>query len=155
MTTTPNEVAGLIKRLRRQAKREVAYYDAIPQCVSFVGVEDTASWQAADMLERLSPTEATEPRVERVHPSLEICIQFDETGQHIRKWSRVPFVGGECLYSHPAALSASISNAEACSTCQGTGIDECPGYYEGQAECPHCEGTGTTEGRAGNDLLGQ
>jgi hypothetical protein len=42
---------------------------------------------------------------------LEICIQFDETGQHIRKWSRVPFVGGECLYAHPAALSSSISNA--------------------------------------------
>lgn len=36
------------------------------------------------------------------YPSLELCVQFTDDGQHIRKWSRLPFDGGECLYSHPA-----------------------------------------------------
>ena len=29
-------------------------------------------------------------------------VEFSDDGQHIRKWSRLPFDGGECLYSHPA-----------------------------------------------------
>lgn len=36
------------------------------------------------------------------HPSLEICVQWSDDGQHIRKWSRLPFESGQCLYSHPA-----------------------------------------------------
>ncbi len=80
--------------------------------------------------------EATEPLVERVKS----LVLFHRSGGHEGDGSDVN------LDAIDAALSSSISNAEACSTCQGTGIDECPGYYEGQAECPHCEGTGTTEG---------
>lgn len=41
-----------------------------------------------------------------MHPSLELCVQFSDDGKHIRKWSRVPFEGGECLYSHPASDNA-------------------------------------------------
>lgn len=39
----------------------------------------------------------------RCAPSLELCVQFSDDGQHIRKWSRLPFDGCERLYSHPAA----------------------------------------------------
>ncbi|WP_157092809.1 hypothetical protein [Sphingomonas hankookensis] len=41
-----------------------------------------------------------------VFPSLELCVQFSDDGQHIRKWSRLPFDGGTCLYSHPASAPA-------------------------------------------------
>lgn len=41
-----------------------------------------------------------------MHPSLELCVQFSEDGKHIRKWSRLPFQGGECLYSHPTSGDA-------------------------------------------------
>lgn len=46
------------------------------------------------------------------HPSLEICIQFSEDGKHIRKWSRFPFEGGECLYSHPKLIAAGEDQVE-------------------------------------------
>lgn len=35
----------------------------------------------------------------QLHPSLELCVQYSEDGKHIRKWSREPFEGGECLYA--------------------------------------------------------
>lgn len=116
--TTPNELAGLIERLRRQAKREAACYDAIPQCVSFVGVEDTASWQAADMLERLSPTEATEPLVERAKELL--AQSFERSGEQgcadgVRRGKMpghgTPLWMDQALSAICAALSSSISNA--------------------------------------------
>ena len=116
--TTPNEVAGLIEHIA--AKLEA--WDMKPPPNDWTGPDyQEIAADIASILPPLSPTEATEPLVERAHPSLELCIQFDETGRHIRKWSRVPFVGGECLYSHPApdgsrfrvaALPSSISNAE-------------------------------------------
>lgn len=46
------------------------------------------------------------------HPSLELCVQFSDDGQHIRKWSRIPFEGGECLYSHPATPAAGDAEVE-------------------------------------------
>lgn len=38
-------------------------------------------------------------------PSLELCVQFSDDGQRIRKWSRLPFDGCERLYSHAAPNS--------------------------------------------------
>jgi hypothetical protein len=51
--------------------------------------------------------EAISTASEGAFPSLELCVQFSDNGQHIRKWSRFPFEGGECLYSHPAPKVAS------------------------------------------------
>lgn len=45
-----------------------------------------------------------------VYPSLEMCVIFSDDG-HIRKWSRDPFEGGECLYSHPATHSPAPTEA--------------------------------------------
>ena len=47
------------------------------------------------------PLYATPPQSQPVYPSLELCVQFSDDGQHIRKWSRLPFDGGTNLYSHP------------------------------------------------------
>ena len=47
----------------------------------------------------------------RKHPSLELCVQFSDDGQHIRKWSRLPFDGGTNLYSHPTTQPESVEAA--------------------------------------------
>ena len=50
-------------------------------------------------------TNETDPGAVDDYPSLELCVQFSEDGQHIRKWSRIPFDDGTCFYSHPASQS--------------------------------------------------
>lgn len=45
-------------------------------------------------------------------PSLELCVQFSECGQHIRKWSRLPFDGGTDFYSCPVAPQPDPRDAE-------------------------------------------
>jgi hypothetical protein len=81
-------------------------------------VSDTTLRMATDWLKQearittraLTPVreaEAISTASEGAFPSLELCVQFSDNGQHIRKWSRFPFEGGECLYSHPAPKVAS------------------------------------------------
>ena len=52
-----------------------------------------------EYLETIAPPPAQDAM--REHPSLELCVQFSDDGQHIRKWSRLPFDGGTNFYSHP------------------------------------------------------
>lgn len=115
--TTPNEVAGLIERLRDRCTFE---WKGLQQ----VRIPNLLCAQAADMLERLSPTEATEPLVEQKP----VAWMYHHPGDLEQGWQRYSFErriqsyeGMSCneedagvietpLY---AALSSSISNAEA------------------------------------------
>lgn len=41
-------------------------------------------------------------------------------------------------------LRDEVSCRSKCPTCHGTGVEECPAYWDGAAECSECEGTGSS-----------
>ncbi len=94
--TTPNELAGLIERLRND-KGTTPYY-----------TRRQLMLEAADMLEQLSPTKAPEPLVER--------YSYQQLFDAIAAATRIEMGGtaiGVSVKDFHAALSSSISNAEA------------------------------------------
>ena len=81
---------------------------------------------SAAIAEAGKPAPSEPVAFEKMHPSLEMCVQWSEDGQHIRKWSRLPFDGGECLYSHPVEPAPSEDRLrealdKACNTLCGLG----------------------------------